>query len=111
MTITHKCDSIEKQTKELLFLNAALQSQIEETKVNIGIAKAERKFLLNKLLFYEKELPNEVFNNPTGGEITSSASNNGGASKILQQALSRKQSLGKKPLSSYQSTTFTDSQI
>lgn len=68
-----RCSKLQKQIKEMIFLNAALQSEVEDNKKKVSQLQEERKFLLNKLLAFQKE----VFSD--------------GGTKILQQALSKKQ--------------------
>ena len=70
-----KCRSIQAQIKEMVFINSAVQGRISDFREKIVIAKNERKFLLNKLLSYERT-------SGTGNEITST--------KILHNALSKK---------------------
>lgn len=65
-----KCAKTEKKLKELVFLNAALEAEVNETHAKVAEVKEERKFLLNRLLSYQKE----------GSD----------SSKILQTALSKK---------------------
>jgi hypothetical protein len=50
-----KCEAIQKQIKEVIFINAALQSEAYQCREKVNQLKIERKFLLNKLLEYEKE--------------------------------------------------------
>lgn len=71
-----KCRSIQAQIKEMVFINSALQGRINEFREKIVTAKNERKFLLNKLLSYEKGHDNSE-------------------NKILHGVLSKKQSCKK----------------
>jgi len=68
-----KCVKLEKKLKEVVFLNAALESEVDETRDKLADAREERRFLLNRLLSYQKEAHRPDGNN-----------------KILQTALSKK---------------------
>ena len=50
-----KCETIHNTIKEMVFLNAAIQMESRECKNQLSRMKVERKYLLNKLLEYEKE--------------------------------------------------------
>ncbi|XP_074600164.1 uncharacterized protein LOC141854399 [Brevipalpus obovatus] len=70
-----KCRSVQAQIKEMVFINSALQGRINEFREKIVTAKNERKFLLNKLVSYERGGGHENSNN-----------------KILHSVLSKKPS-------------------
>ncbi|KAI1287626.1 hypothetical protein HDE_09966 [Halotydeus destructor] len=74
-----KCSKIEKKIKEMVFVNAALEAEVRNSKNELDESNEERKFLLNRLLSYQKD--------SQGTEATS---------KILQQALCKKAAKGEK---------------
>ena len=49
-----KCKQVERRIKEMIFLNAALENELRECRLNVATFRADRKILLSKLLALDK---------------------------------------------------------
>ena len=68
-----KCMKIQKQIREIVFINGSLQSELTECYERLDRTIQERRFLLNKVLSFQKDACQD------------------GNNRILHQALSKKQ--------------------
>jgi hypothetical protein len=82
-----KYHKMEERIREILFLNASLESEINETRLQVKRARSDRQILLHKLLGYEA----------TEDKTTEN--------KTLNTMLPKKTSKNDKPLVSPRSTT------
>ena len=69
-----KCCRLQKQVRHVIYMNGAIQSELSQCLTKLSEASEERRFLLNKILRYHKDVNHENT-----------------SSRILQEALSKKQ--------------------
>lgn len=93
-----KCTQLEKSIKEMLFLNAAYESEIHTTQLKLARERADRNILLHKLMAFEKISPIESTLNKLNSTVGSNNVNSSNVSaieesnKILSSMLSKKNS-------------------
>ncbi len=78
---------LQKYIKQLVFVNNCLQSELNECLEKVSKASEERRFLLNKILSYQKDVSQDMSN------------------RILHSALSKKQNTKYSSLSALSSTS------
>lgn len=69
-----KCRKMEEKIKELLFINAALETEVSQTRLRVKRARSDRQILLHKLLEYEaredKASENKILNGMLAKKVT-----------------------------------------